>query len=117
MYIFHLYKQFYEPTAFAQDAVHPFEAILQGPMGHFFLSIFYPMNPLLISVLGYMTSVYALLAHDGRLLDLNDHQKHHQYRDCNFGLYWPLLDYVFGTRYNKTRFPTDYVFSYKVKAE
>ena len=96
-----LIKQFYEPSAFAQDAVHPFEAILQGPMGHFFIPLIYPMNPLLISVLGYLTSIYALLAHDARSMDLNDHVKHHHYRNCNYGLYWGLLDYVFGTRYSK----------------
>lgn len=99
--IFEIIQQFYEPSAFAQDAVHPFEAILQGPMGHFFVTLIYPMNPLLISALGYLTSIYALMAHDARQLDFNDHVKHHHYRNCNYGLYWGLCDYIFGTRYSK----------------
>lgn len=98
---FAIIQQFYEPSAFAQDAVHPFEAILQGPMGHFFVTLIYPMNPLLISALGYLTSIYALMAHDARQLDFNDHVKHHHYRTCNYGLYWGLCDYIFGTRYSK----------------
>jgi lathosterol oxidase len=98
-----------EPSAYAQDAVHPFEAVLQGPMGHFLTTIVYPMNPLLISVIGYMTSIYALCAHDGRSLDLNDHTMHHFYRNCNFGLYWGFWDFVFGTRYSKTKYPKKYI--------
>jgi Delta7-sterol 5-desaturase len=106
-----------EPTAFAQDAVHPFESILQGPMGHFLCTLVYPMNPLLISAIGFLTSIYALLAHDGRALDLNSHTYHHYYRDCNFGLYWGFWDYVFGTRYNTKRFPSKYIPSWEIEAE
>lgn len=106
-----------EPTAFAQDAVHPFESVLQGPMGHFLCTIIYPMNPLLISAIGFLTSIYALLAHDGRALDLNNHTSHHYYRDCNFGLYWGFWDYVFGTRYSTKRFPNKYVPSWEIEAK
>jgi len=84
-------------------------------MGHFLINVFYPMNPMVISALGFLTAIYALMAHDARMLDLNDHVKHHHYRDCNYGLYWPLLDYVFGTRYNKKKYPNEYVPSYLVK--
>ena len=84
-------------------------------MGHFLIHAIYPMNPLLTSVLGYLTAIYALLAHDARRMDLNDHVKHHHYRDCNFGLYWGLLDYIFGTRYSKQKYPVEYVPSYLVK--
>lgn len=35
-YIHKYHHAFVETTGFAQDAVHPFEAVLQGPMGHFF---------------------------------------------------------------------------------
>ena len=72
------------------------------------------MNPLLISVLGMLTSIYALCAHDARALDLNDHVKHHHYRTCNYGLYWGVWDYVFGTRYHPDKYPVRYVPSYKV---
>ena len=103
------HHQFIEPTAFGQDAVHPFESILQGPMGHFMCTFFYPMNPLVMSTVGFLTSIYALLAHDGRALDLNDHTKHHWYRNCNFALYWGFWDYVFGTRYSKAKYPVEYI--------
>jgi len=75
------------------------------------------MNPLLISVLGYLTSIYALLAHDGRSLDLNDHTKHHFYRNCNFALYWGFWDFVFGTRYSKEKYPNRYIPSWEIEAE
>lgn len=73
------------------------------------------MNPLLISACGYLTSVYALMAHDGRKMDLGDHIKHHHYRTCNFGLYCGLWDSIFGTRYNKKKYPTEYVPTYLIK--
>ena len=52
-------------------------------MGHFAVSLLYPMNPLLTSVLGYLTSIYALMAHDARSLDLNDHVKHHHFTESD----------------------------------
>ena len=67
------------------------------------------MNPLLISVLGYLSSIYTLMAHDNRIWDVNGHTMHHYYRDCNFGLYWGLWDYVFGTRYSVKKFPARYI--------
>lgn len=108
------HHSFYEPSAFAQDAVHPFEAIIQGPMIHLGITLLYPMNPLLISVLGLLTSIYAQCAHDSRSLDISDHVKHHHYRNCNFGLYWGLWDYVFGTRYHPSKYPIKYVPSYEI---
>ena len=83
-------------------------------MGHFAVTLIYPMNPLLISVLGYLTSVFALCAHDGRQGDLGDHVKHHHSRTCNYGLYCGLWDYIFGTRYDPAKYPNKYVPSYLV---
>jgi lathosterol oxidase len=103
------HHQFIEPTAFAQDAVHPIEAIVQGPMGHFITTLVYPMHPVAISAFGFLTSLYALFAHDGRSMDWNNHTMHHYYKSCNYGLYWGFWDYVCGTRYNKQKFPYDYV--------
>lgn len=41
-------------------------------MGHFLCTMFYPIHPVTAIALGFGTSIYALLAHDGRG-DLNDH--------------------------------------------
>ena len=111
--VHYLHHQFSEPTAFAQDAVHPFEAIIQGPLGHFLPALIYPMHPVAITLFGFLTSNYALLAHDGRTLDLNDHVKHHHYHHCNFALYWGLWDYICDTRYNTKRFPKRYIPSWE----
>jgi hypothetical protein len=67
------------------------------------------MNPMVMSAIGFLTSIYALLAHDARTLDLNSHIKHHHYRTCNYALYWGFWDYVFGTRYSKKKYPVDYI--------
>ena len=107
--VHHVHHQFLEPTAFAQDAVHWFEGILQGPMGHVLTTLVYPMHPIAVNAFGFLTSIYALLAHDGRILDLNDHMKHHHYKSCNFGLYWGFWDYLFDTRYSRKKFPDLYI--------
>ncbi|KJE94020.1 sterol desaturase [Capsaspora owczarzaki ATCC 30864] len=99
------HHQFVDPTAFGQDAVHPLEALLQGPVPHFLTFVFMPMHPLTASVLGFFTSIYAIAAHDGRRFDLNDHVKHHHYKNVNFGLYWGLWDYICGTRWSKQGHP------------
>lgn len=114
--VHYLHHQFTEPTAFAQDAVHWFEAILQGPMGHFLPTVIYPMHPVAISIFGFLSSIYALFAHDGRAMDLNDHVKHHHYRKCNFALYWALWDYICDTRYNTKKFPDRYIPSWEREA-
>ena len=108
-----LHHQFTEPSAFAQDAVHPIEALIQGPIGHILPSLVYPMHPVAATVFGFLTSCYAILAHDGRALDLNDHYKHHNYHNCNFDLYWGLWDYICDTRYNTTKFPKKYIPSWE----
>jgi len=99
------HHQFVDPTAFAQDAVHPFEAILQGPMGHYFITLLFPLHPVVHAVFGFLTSLYAIAAHDARSLDLNDHVKHHHYKSCNFALYWAFWDYVCLTRFCHMKYP------------
>ena len=106
-YIHKYHHQFMEPSAFAQDAVHPIEAIVQGPMGHFLVQLVFPMHPICHTVFGFLTGVYAIFAHDGRV-DPSDHMKHHFYTNCNFSLYG-ISDWVFGTKYNKNVYPVDYV--------
>lgn len=107
------HHQFVEPTAYGQDAVHPIEAIIQGPAGHFLPTLVAPMHPIAISVFGFLTSLYALLAHDGRAMDLNGHMNHHHYKECQFGLYWGLWDYICDTRYCKRLFPERYIPSWE----
>lgn len=63
------------------------QSILQGPMGHFMCTLAYLINPLIISAAGFLISIYALLAHDGRSLDLNDHTYHHYYHECKTSHY------------------------------
>lgn len=107
--IHYVHHQFSEPSAFAQDAVHWFEGLLQGPLGHMLTTLVYPMHPIAVNAFGFLTSIYALLAHDGRILDINDHMKHHHYKSCNYGLYWGFWDYICGTRYSRKKFPELYV--------
>lgn len=92
------------PTAFAQDATHPFEALLQGPIGHHLINLIAPIHPVSHALFGFCTSVFAIAAHDAREWDLNDHHKHHHYCHVNFGLYWGLWDYICGTRYSKGKY-------------
>lgn len=107
--VHYVHHQFLEPSAFAQDAVHWFEGVIQGPVGHVITTLVFPMHPLAVNAFGFLTSIYALLAHDGRILDLNEHMKHHNYKSCNFGLYWGFWDYLCDTRYSRKKFPDLYV--------
>ncbi|KAL0480915.1 delta7-sterol 5-desaturase [Acrasis kona] len=100
-----VHHKFMKPSAFAQDAVHPFEAVFQGPMGHHLVSLVYPMHPIVMAVMGAGTAIYASAAHDGRAGDLNDHNKHHTFMNVNFGLYWGVWDYICGTRYDAKKRP------------
>lgn len=110
------HHQFMEPTAFAQDAVHPFESFLQGPFGHFLATLIYPMHPVTITVIGFLTSCYALLAHDGTWGDLNEHHYHHWYHRCNYGLYWGLWDFICDTRYSEKKYPVRYIPTWEKEA-
>eukprot|EP00742_Colponemidia_sp_Colp-10_P000892 GILJ01000969.1.p1 GENE.GILJ01000969.1~~GILJ01000969.1.p1 ORF type:complete len:280 (+),score=23.11 GILJ01000969.1:35-874(+) len=104
-HIHYIHHSLLKPTAFAQDAVHPFEAVLQGPFGHHLATIFVPIHPVAMAVYGFLTAVYAIAAHDGRSLDLNGHMKHHTHKHVNYGLYWGFWDYVCGTRYTPKQTP------------
>ena len=70
----HSYK---EPSAFAQFSVHPLESVLQGPFGHFFVQLFFPVHPIQLALMGFLSSAWAFAAHDGRGLDINSHFFHH----------------------------------------
>jgi len=96
----HVHHQFVHPTAFGQDAVHPLEALYQGPIGHYMTEFLIPIHPVSLALFGFLTAVYAIAAHDGRAGDFNSHRRHHSHKDCNFGLYWGFWDWVCGTRYN-----------------
>ena len=63
-------------------------------------SLFYPMHPVCLGFFGFLSSVFAIAAHDGQKWDLNDHYKHHTHVKVNFALYWGFWDILCGTRYN-----------------
>ncbi|CAF1613511.1 unnamed protein product, partial [Adineta ricciae] len=95
---------FKNPSAFCQDAVHPLEGLVQGPVGHYLTSLVMPVHPIALAFFGLFTSCYAIAAHDGRLGDFNHHYAHHnkgkgRLHNFNYGLYWPLWDLICGTRY------------------
>jgi sterol desaturase/sphingolipid hydroxylase (fatty acid hydroxylase superfamily) len=101
-----VHHQFKEPSAWAQFAVHPVEAALQGPVGHFLCAIFFPMHPVLHAVLGFLSSAWAIAAHDGRALDLNSHYFHHskgrgRHVYFNLGFVTPFWDQICGTRWSE----------------
>ncbi|CAD8184705.1 unnamed protein product [Paramecium pentaurelia] len=101
------HHEFVEPGAYAQDAVHPVEALIQGPIGHFLPTFIYPFHPLCHHIFGLLTSIYAQLAHDGRW-DPAGHTLHHYYYSCNFSI-WGLCDFIFGTGYNQEKYPIPYI--------
>jgi len=101
-----VHHQFKEPSAFAQFAVHPFESALQGPVGHYLATFFFPIHPIALSLFGFAGSVFALAAHDGRRGDLNSHYYHHSKgrgRLCyfNLGYVTPFWDQICGTRWSE----------------
>ncbi|CAF0910861.1 unnamed protein product [Didymodactylos carnosus] len=100
-----VHHAFKAPSAFCQDAVHPLEGLVQGAMGHYVAAIFFPFHPIALAFFGLFTSCYAIAAHDGRIGDLNHHYAHHskgkgRLHNFNYGLYWPLWDWICNTRYN-----------------
>eukprot|EP01147_Barroeca_monosierra_P002502 gene2502-5432_t len=102
-HVHRIHHQFKEPSAFAQDAVHPFEAILQGPIGHYLPTLFFPIHPVSHATFGFLSSIFAVAAHDGRSWDINNHYYHHcagkgRKNSFNYSLYWPLWDIWCNTR-------------------
>ncbi len=98
----HTYK---EPTAFAQFAVHPFEAALQGPVGHFCVQLWFPVHPVQLAIMGLLSSAWAFGAHDGRWADFNNHTFHHSKGRgrkfyFNLGFLTPAWDVIMGTRWH-----------------
>lgn len=102
----HFYHhQFKEPSAFAQFSVHPLESALQGPMGHFFVQLFFPVHPIQLAIMGFLGSAWAFAAHDGRGFDFNSHFFHHSKGRgrkfyFNLGFLTPFWDNVMGTRWH-----------------
>uniref|UniRef100_A0A7S4PKJ9 Fatty acid hydroxylase domain-containing protein n=1 Tax=Paramoeba aestuarina TaxID=180227 RepID=A0A7S4PKJ9_9EUKA len=99
-YIHHQYK---EPSAFAQFATHPIEAALQGPVGHYCPTLFFPFHPVALAVFGFLSSLWAMAAHDGRWMDFNSHYYHHskgrgRFNYFNLAFLLPLWDIIYGTR-------------------
>ncbi len=97
------HHQYKSPSAFAQFAVHPFEAILQGPIGHFLVLLFCPVHPIQLAIMGALSSAWAFAAHDGRG-DLNSHRDHHTKGRgrkfyFNLGFLTPTWDVIMGTRW------------------
>jgi sterol desaturase/sphingolipid hydroxylase (fatty acid hydroxylase superfamily) len=60
--IHYFHHQYKEPSAFAQFAVHPVEAALQGPVGHFLVQLWFPVHPVQLAVMGFLSSAWAFAA-------------------------------------------------------
>jgi lathosterol oxidase len=76
-HVHYFHHQYKEPSAFAQFAVHPIEAAVQGPIGHFCIQLWFPVHPVQLAVMGALSSAWAFAAHDGRWGDFNSHSIHH----------------------------------------
>ncbi|CAF3560500.1 unnamed protein product [Adineta steineri] len=114
------HHSFKSPSAFCQDAVHPIEGLVQGPMGHYLIALVMPVHPVILALFGLFTSCYAIAAHDGRFGDFNHHYAHHskgkgRLHNFNYGLYWPLWDLICGTRYRDRPNTNDVNHSLKIK--
>jgi len=101
-----VHHRFKEPSCFAQFAVHPVEAALQGPIGHYIGSWFFPFHPAALAFFGFFSSAWAVAAHDGRSLDLNSHYYHHskgrgRFIYFNLGFLTPFWDQICGTRWHE----------------
>lgn len=104
--VHYVHHQFKEPSAFAQFAVHPVEAALQGPVGHYCVTFFFPVHPVALAVWGFLSSAWAVAAHDGRWGDFNSHYYHHskgrgRRHYFNLGFVTPFWDMLCGTRWSE----------------
>jgi len=104
--VHYIHHQFKEPSCFAQFAVHPFEAALQGPVGHYLGSLFFPFHPAVLAIFGFLSSAWAIAAHDGRGMDFNSHYMHHskgrgRFIYFNLGFLTPFWDVFCGTRWSE----------------
>lgn len=104
-HIHYFHHQYKKPTAFAQFAVHPIEAALQGPVGHFCVQLWFPVHPVQLALMGFISSAWAFAAHDGRWMDFNSHTFHHtkgrgRKHYFNLGFLTPLWDILLNTRWH-----------------
>jgi hypothetical protein len=86
--------------------VHPVEAALQGPIGHFLVQLWFPVHPIQLAVMGFLSSAWAFAAHDGRGGDFNSHYFHHskgrgRKHYFNLGFLTPVIDILMGTRWSE----------------
>lgn len=103
--IHYVHHQIKEPSAFAQFAVHPVEAAIQGPLGHFIVQALFPIHPIQMAAMGFFFSAWAFAAHDGRGGDVNSHALHHtkgrgRKYYFNLGFITPVIDVWMGTRWS-----------------
>lgn len=85
--------------------MHPLEAAIQGPIGHFIVQTVCPIHPVQLAALGFFFSAWAFAAHDGRGGDVNSHALHHtkgrgRKHYYNLGFITPFWDVVMGTRWH-----------------
>ena len=69
--IHYYHHQYKEPSAFAQFAVHPVEAALQGPVGHFLVQLWFPVHPLQLAIMHAGVDVVAALCEAGADTNMN----------------------------------------------
>ncbi len=86
--------------------MHPVEAALQGPIGHFLVQLWFPVHPIQLAVMGFLSSAWAFAAHDGRGGDFNSHYFHHskgrgRKHYFNLGFLTPVIDILMGTRWSE----------------
>ena len=109
-YIHYYHHSFIDTTAFSQIAVHYVEGFIHGPMVYIMPHFVFPIHPAIGILVGFPTGMFAIMAHDGEILDTNSHTKHHIYkgeesneneiRGVNYSLYWRFWDDLCGTSYN-----------------
>ncbi|CAD8064192.1 unnamed protein product [Paramecium sonneborni] len=109
-YIHSIHHSFKEPTSFGYCAGHPLEGFLLGTMILHSAEVLIPIHPLQTMIFGLLFAIKDMLAHDGNILDYEDHYRHHLYYVVNFGN--PILDKLFGTSYNPKNYPIKQKCSY-----
>jgi sterol desaturase/sphingolipid hydroxylase (fatty acid hydroxylase superfamily) len=113
--IIHYYHHSYiDTTAFSQISVHYIEGLIHGPLVYIVPQLVFPIHPAIAIGIGFPTGIFAIMAHDGEILDVNTHVRHHIYKSinsneyeikgCNYSLYWQFWDKLCDTAYDNEHY-------------